>query len=268
VSLNRASEPQDDLARFLSYLDCGPHISSETLDELVRHVSSVYGASLPEDYVAFLRRANGADGTLANGAPVVLWSAELLARVNADFEHRMPGFLIIGSDTGDYVYGIDLRPDAPAERYVETEDVSMDWDYILWRGRSLRDLLAHVDPPRLAASAGPGDPGDVPTRHPPSGDDAAMSADNAWHSHREPDGAMRRFVEGATFVTAPDGMSTAIEVTVFSGGEIYVTSSRIVPDSGKRTIVADTALMFGDMDEVKDAVDQILDRLSVEAEGR
>jgi hypothetical protein len=41
-----------------------------------------------------------------------------------------------------------------------------------------------------------------------------------------------------------------------------------VPERGKRTIVADTALMFGDINEVKGAVDMILDRLAVEAEGR
>ena len=57
----------------------------------------------------------------------------------------MPGLLVIGSDAGDLVYGIDLRQDAPRERYIETEDASMAWDYILWQGRTVLDLLQHLN---------------------------------------------------------------------------------------------------------------------------
>ena len=137
------------LAGILARLECEPPVDGDALAELVRHVSRTYATALPDDYIAFLRSANGADGTLEKGAPVLFWKAELLAQVNADFdtEHRMPGLLVIGSDTGDYVYGIDLRADAPADRYVETEDVSMAWDYVLWRGPSLRDLFEYVDRP-------------------------------------------------------------------------------------------------------------------------
>ena len=39
---------------------------------------------------------------------------------------------------------LDLREDAPDERYLETDDVGMDWDYVFWRGASLLDLLRHL----------------------------------------------------------------------------------------------------------------------------
>ena len=55
----------------------------------------------------------------------------------------MPGMFIIGSDAGDALYGIDLRSDAPPERYVETFDV-MEWEYVMWRGRSFLDLLLYL----------------------------------------------------------------------------------------------------------------------------
>jgi hypothetical protein len=122
-----------------------PPATDDELEHLVSHVSATYGASLPEDYLAFLRTANGADGDLSNGAPVVFWKAELLPRINEDAETEqwMPGMFIIGSDAGDALYGIDLRSDAPPERYVETFDV-MEWEYVMWRGRSFLDLLLYL----------------------------------------------------------------------------------------------------------------------------
>ena len=41
----------------------------------------------------------------------------------------------------------DARPDAPAERYLESEDVGLDWDYIFWRGSTFASLLAHLSAP-------------------------------------------------------------------------------------------------------------------------
>src|SRR5262245_11241591 len=114
-----------ETARIVAGLEREPPVSDEELATLVAHVESNYEARLPDDYVAFLRTANGADGDLENGAPIVLWAAELLPEINADNETErwMPGCLVIGSDAGDLLYGIDLRADAPPERYVVTEDV-------------------------------------------------------------------------------------------------------------------------------------------------
>jgi SMI1 / KNR4 family (SUKH-1) len=144
--LTDAAEPE--LARILAPLSLDPPATDDVIEQLVRHVSTTYGASLPEDYIAFLRTANGADGDLENGAPVVFWKAGLLPRISeeAETEQQMPGMFIIGSDAGDALYGIDLREDAPPERYVETYDV-MEWDYVMWRGRSFLDLLLYLGRP-------------------------------------------------------------------------------------------------------------------------
>jgi hypothetical protein len=135
----------DELALFLEPLDCGEPISEDALRRLTDHVRETYGATLPDDYLAFLRVANGADGPLPGGNAIVLWEAQQLPGVNEDMETEqwMPGFFVIGSDSGDFIYGIDLRPDAPPERYVETEDASMAWDYVLWRGSSFLELLRY-----------------------------------------------------------------------------------------------------------------------------
>jgi hypothetical protein len=142
----------DDLATFLAGLTVEPPVSEVALERLAAYVSATYGAGLPEDYVAFLRTANGADGEFGNGAPIVLWTTDALPEVNTyEGETVLPGCLIIGSDAGDGLYGIDLRSDAPAERYVDLYD-GPEWDLVLWRGGSFLELLRHVSSPEPPAS--------------------------------------------------------------------------------------------------------------------
>ena len=137
-----------DVNGMLAGLERDPPISEDALAALSEHVDRTYARPLPGDYIDFLRIANGADGQLANGIPIALWSAEVLPEANLlDGSPWLPGCLVIGSDTGDTVYGIDMRADAPAERYLESEDVGLDWDYIFWRGSTFASLLAHVSAP-------------------------------------------------------------------------------------------------------------------------
>jgi SMI1 / KNR4 family (SUKH-1) len=153
---SREPEPeQSETARLLAGLDVGPPVAEAALARLVAHVSARYEVPLPEDYVAFLRTANGADGTFEGGGPIVLFMAEVLPQVNADNEEEqfMPGCFVIGTDAGDATYGIDLRTDAPRERYVETFDF-MDWDYVMWRGDSLLEVLRYASSPQPPRARG------------------------------------------------------------------------------------------------------------------
>lgn len=138
----------NEVERVLAGLECDPPISQEALAELIDHVERTYDAPLPDDYVEFLRTANGADGHLANGIPIALWSADVLPEANLlEGSPWLPGCLVIGSDTGDTVYAIDMRDKAPPERYLESEDVALEWDYIFWRGSTFASLLAHLSAP-------------------------------------------------------------------------------------------------------------------------
>jgi hypothetical protein len=82
------------------------------------------------------------------------------------------------------------------------------------------------------------------------------------HSELEPDEDSLAFIEGAALVPTLEGVRTALEVTVFENKTVYVAVSKVVPEKGKRLIVPDTALMCADIDEAKDVVDAILDRLA------
>jgi hypothetical protein len=85
------------------------------------------------------------------------------------------------------------------------------------------------------------------------------------HSQLEPDEDSLTFVEGAALVRTMDGTRVALEITVFENATVYVAVSKIDPESGKRLIVPDTALMCADVDEAKDVIDAVLDRLGAEA---
>jgi hypothetical protein len=150
--------PERDAVVFdalLAGLEVEPPVSDEALDALRAYVSATYELPLPDDYVAFLRTANGADGTLENGAPLVLWMAEVLPEGNTyEGEQILPGCLLIGSDAGDGHYGIDLRRDTSAtQRYVDLYDAP-EWEMVLWRGGSLRELLLEIGKPKADEESG------------------------------------------------------------------------------------------------------------------
>jgi hypothetical protein len=87
------------------------------------------------------------------------------------------------------------------------------------------------------------------------------------HWHREPAQATKEFADAAPFARTGKGLQAAIEVIAYPAGHVQVVASRISGAPGKRSIVqAGGPLMFNDIDEAKDAVVLILDRLNTEAE--
>jgi hypothetical protein len=87
------------------------------------------------------------------------------------------------------------------------------------------------------------------------------------HWHREPAPATKAFADAAPFARTRKGLQAAIEVIAYPAGHVQVVASRISGVPGKRSIVqAGEPLMFNDIEEAKDAVDLILDRLNTEAQ--
>lgn len=86
------------------------------------------------------------------------------------------------------------------------------------------------------------------------------------HWHREPAPATKAFADAAPFARTRKGLQAAIEVIAYPAGHVQVVASRISGAPGKRSIVQVEPLMFNDIEEAKDAVDLILDRLIAEAQ--
>jgi hypothetical protein len=91
--------------------------------------------------------------------------------------------------------------------------------------------------------------------------------ESRWHWSCAPAPSTRKLVDGATFEPTEKGLRVVLEVTAYPGGQVQVTTSRVSGRPRQRTIVqSGDALMFNVMDEAKDAVDLILDRLADEAD--
>ena len=84
------------------------------------------------------------------------------------------------------------------------------------------------------------------------------------HSQLEPDEDSLAFVANAALLPTLEGVRVALEITRFDDGTVYVAASKIVAEQGKRFIVPDTALMCADVEEAKDVVDAVLERLGRE----
>lgn len=104
---------------------------------------------LPKDYVAFVKIHNGGEGDIGE-TWLILYPLEELQEINDDYEIEefLPGHIIIGSNGGGELYGIDNKGNyfnVPA--LIDEEDISLlgtDMEFLpdrinaLWSGFSSR----------------------------------------------------------------------------------------------------------------------------------
>lgn len=104
---------------------------------------------LPKDYVAFMKIHNGGEGDIGE-TWLILYPLEELQEINDDYEIEefLPGHIIIGSNGGGELYGIDNKGNyfnVPA--LIDEEDISLlgtDMEFLpdrinaLWSGFSSR----------------------------------------------------------------------------------------------------------------------------------
>jgi len=69
------------------------------------------GVKLPDDYLSFFLRSNGADGPIGETGYLSLWPIDELADLNQGYRVRefAPGLLLFGSDGGGEAFAFDLR---------------------------------------------------------------------------------------------------------------------------------------------------------------
>ncbi len=84
-------------------LELGPPAT----DELLQRVLSSLPLAPPDDYVAFMRGANGAEGPVGAEGYLQLWRLEELIELNREYqvEQFASGLLLFGSDGGGEAYG-------------------------------------------------------------------------------------------------------------------------------------------------------------------
>jgi hypothetical protein len=84
-----------------------------------------------------------------------------------------------------------------------------------------------------------------------------------WHHDLAPSTAV--LVEAARFTRTKNGLQAVVELIAYPKGHVQVAVSSVSGPARNRQLVQGSSLMFNDVDEAKDALDAIADRLAFEA---
>jgi|SRR5579872_712488 len=131
----------ESLQVIASHLDCKPGVAPEALGELERKL----GTPLPNDYKDLLSLADGATGFYGAGYWIIYASSDVPQNTAGyGAPEFAPGLVIIASNGGSGLYGIDTRSADPgAMAYVEVDAITMSWDEIWFRADTLVELFEH-----------------------------------------------------------------------------------------------------------------------------
>ena len=84
-----------------------------------------------------------------------------------------------------------------------------------------------------------------------------------WHHDLAPSTA--NLVEAANLTRTGKGLQVVVELIAYPKGHVQVAVSSVTGHSRQRRLSQDSSLMFNDVNEAKDALDAVADRLAFEA---
>ena len=85
------------------------------------------------------------------------------------------------------------------------------------------------------------------------------------HFRRPPVESTRKLVREAPLDRLETGTRAVVEIVGYPDGQVRLATSTITGSRGDRQVVQRGVLMFVDEDEAKDALDELVDRVSAEA---
>ena len=91
----------------LSEFEANPPAS----DDVVESTQMSLGQSIPDNYLKFMREANGGEGSVGGDSFLMLWKLDELEEFNRDYEvsDYCKGILLFGSSGGGEAFGFDTR---------------------------------------------------------------------------------------------------------------------------------------------------------------
>ena len=112
----------------------------------VAQLEQFAGRPLPDDYVAFLKVANGAALSYKDVWYMRVWAADDIPAWSAAYGFtatRVHGALVIGDNGGSEALLFDLRPQHPDKRYpvCALDFVSLDWNDALRVADTFQETL-------------------------------------------------------------------------------------------------------------------------------
>ncbi|WP_170169054.1 SMI1/KNR4 family protein [Mesobacillus subterraneus] len=107
-------------------------------------VEKELNVKFPRDYLDFMQKTNGGEGTIGEVSYLRIWKIEELAESNEDYEvsEYAPGFVVIGSDGGGTVYGYDFRNDIP--KLVEVSFIGLNIDTPNYSTNNFFDFIDYL----------------------------------------------------------------------------------------------------------------------------
>jgi hypothetical protein len=111
---------------------------------------------LPEDYLAFMRASNGAEGSIGKAYLAILSVDEMVqANEQLDVEERAPGLVLFASDGGAEMYCFDLRREQIRVSVINMMDIGFEEPrYRSDTFSGLLQFLESTDDPWLESTSG------------------------------------------------------------------------------------------------------------------
>jgi hypothetical protein len=85
------------------------------------------------------------------------------------------------------------------------------------------------------------------------------------HFRHPPVASTEKLVDDAPLERLETGLRGVVEIVAYPDGQLRLVTSRVEGRAGARRIVQSGVLMFRDVDEAKDALDLLADRIAREA---
>ncbi|MBS1910957.1 MAG: SMI1/KNR4 family protein [Bacteroidetes bacterium] len=101
---------QEQRASILKSIDRNPPAEPQAIIAM-QHEGNL---SLPDDYIEFLKYANGGEGPIGSEGYIMLWRIEELIELNSAYQvaEYAPGLFLIGSDGSGDAFAFDTRSNA------------------------------------------------------------------------------------------------------------------------------------------------------------
>ncbi len=127
------------IENILYYLD-KENLQSPATKEQIEITQEKMGILLPAEYVDFLLKSNGYEGSIGESY-VAIWNIEELITLNDAYEVKefAPHLILIGSDGGGEAYGFDTR--SKEFPIINTQFIGMGMEDEIVLGHSFNEFI-------------------------------------------------------------------------------------------------------------------------------
>lgn len=94
-----------------------------------------------KEYEQYLKEFNGGSGMIGEESYLILWSQDEIVEFNRDYavEEFLPNILLIGSDGGEFAYGINSKCE-----YIQVPFIPMDTEEVSVIARTFEEFIQYL----------------------------------------------------------------------------------------------------------------------------